>query len=111
MSQQIQTADGVQPLRVLETRPTPVDAVYREESATGAGWVLFAGIMMVLIGFLDVFQGLAVVLKSGFYQVPADYFVNVNATTWGWTYMIVGAIVVFAGFAVFRGAIWGRVIG
>jgi hypothetical protein len=34
-----------------------------------------------------------------------------DATTWGWTHLIGGIIVLFAGFGVFRGAVWARTVG
>ncbi len=32
-------------------------------------------------------------------------------TTWGWIHLIVGAIVLLAGFYVMRGALWARIVG
>jgi hypothetical protein len=54
---------------------------------------------------------LAAIIKSGYYVIPPDYYVSVNATGWGWTHLILGAVVVLAGFALFRGAMWARILG
>ena len=34
-----------------------------------------------------------------------------DITTWGWIHLIVGALIVVAGFFVFRGAVWARAVG
>jgi hypothetical protein len=73
--------------------------------------VFFAALMMIVMGSFDVLQGLAAVLRGAFYEVPANYFINVDASTWGWFHLILGAIVVLAGFALFRGSMWARIVG
>lgn len=111
MSQQVQTPANSRPVVVPESRLTPVPPVAEEPSTRGAGWVFFASVMMIVMGSFDAIQGLAAIIKSGFYVVPSDYFISVNATGWGWTHLILGAVVVLAGFALFRGSMWARVVG
>jgi hypothetical protein len=84
-----------------------------QRSDVGAGWVLFAGILMIVGGFFGFFEGLGALLKSGrFYaSVSTDYPYGSNVTTWGWIQLIGGAIVLLAGFYVMRGALWARVVG
>jgi hypothetical protein len=108
MSQQLQTHNGQAPVTIPEARPAPVP--YQEPEA-GGGWVFFAAVMMVIGGCFGALQGLAAIIKSGYYVVPQDYFISVNATGWGWTHLILGAVVVLAGFALFRGAMWARILG
>jgi hypothetical protein len=80
-------------------------------STAGAGWVFFAAIMMIVLGVFGALEGLAAIVKSGFYHVPPNYYVNVNATGWGWIHLIIGIIVVLAGLSLFRGSTWARVVG
>ena len=80
-------------------------------SRAGAGWVTFAAIMMIVLGIFGVFEGLAAIVKSGFYHVPPNYYISVNAKGWGWIHLIISIIVVLAGFALFQGALWARVVG
>ena len=80
-------------------------------STAGAGWVFFAAIMMIVLGIFGVFEGLAAIIKSGFYHVPPNYYVSINATGWGWIHLIISIIVILAGFALFQGATWARVVG
>ena len=40
-----------------------------------------------------------------------DYIVQLDTTQWGWIHLIVGLIVLFAGFSLLSGAIWARTVG
>jgi hypothetical protein len=73
--------------------------------------VFFAAIMMIVLGIFGVLEGLAAIIKSGFYHVPPNYYISINATGWGWIHLIVSIIVILAGFALFQGATWARVVG
>jgi len=72
---------------------------------------LFAGTLMVVGGFFGFFQGLSLIAKGSFYVQPAGYWINTSASSWGWVMLIVGVIVVAAGFGVFSGAAWARWLG
>jgi len=80
-------------------------------STAGAGWVAFAAIMMIIVGVFGALEGLAAIVKSGFYHVPPHYYVNLNAKGWGWIHLIIGIILVLAGLSLFRGSTWARVVG
>ena len=77
----------------------------------GAGWAVFAGVMMILIGGFHAIQGFAAILKDNFYAVTPNYIFEFNVTTWGWIHLIAGIIVVLAGFGVFSGSVWARTVG
>jgi hypothetical protein len=84
----------------------------QEDTTTGwAGWAAFAAFMMILIGGFHAIQGFAAILKDDFYAVTPNYVFEFDVTTWGWIHLIVGVIVVIAGFAIFSGAAWARTIG
>jgi hypothetical protein len=84
----------------------------QEDTTTGwAGWAAFAAFMMILIGGFHAIQGFAAILKDDFYAVTPNYVFEFDVTTWGWIHLIVGVIVVLAGFAIFSGAAWARTIG
>jgi hypothetical protein len=105
MSQQ---THGETPVVIPEAGVAP--ATY-QEPAVGGGWVFFAAIMMVIGGILGAIQGLSAIIKSGYYAIPPNYFISVNAKSWGWTHLILGIVVCLAGFALLRGAMWARVLG
>jgi hypothetical protein len=74
----------------------------------GAGWIGFAGILLILVGFFNVIDGIAAIANSK-YVVNQLMFSNLDA--WGWFFLIWGALQVFAGFAVLGGASWAAIVG
>jgi hypothetical protein len=67
--------------------------------------------MMILIGAFHAIAGLSGIVKDNFYAVTPNYVFEFDATTWGWIHLIGGIIIVFAGFGLFRGAVWARTVG
>ncbi|MEU4076146.1 hypothetical protein DEJ45_18735 [Streptomyces venezuelae] len=79
--------------------------------AWAAGGTLFAGVLMLVTGFMDIFQGIAGIAEDDVYTRVGDYVFKFNLTTWGWIHLILGVIVAIAGFGILKGAEWGRVAG
>jgi hypothetical protein len=73
-----------------------------------AGWVGFAGLLMVVIGVLDFFQGLIAVIRDKYYVLTPQQIIVFDMTTWGWITMIWGIIILLAGLALVSGASWAR---
>jgi hypothetical protein len=82
-----------------------------QRSSAAVGWTMFAGIMLILIGAFHAIAGLSGIIKDDFYAVTPNYVLEFDVTTWGWIHLIGGIIVVFAGFGLFRGAVWARTVG
>ena len=76
-----------------------------------AGWVVFAGVMMILIGFLNFFYGLAAVLNDDVVVVGGQGAIIADLTTWGWVTMIIAVILVLTGGGLLTGAEWARWVG
>jgi hypothetical protein len=87
-----------------------MDAAQRYESAAqvGSGWIGFAGIMLILVGFFNIIDGIAAIGNAN-YLVNQLLFANMDA--WGWFFLIWGILQVFAGFAIMNGATWGAIVG
>lgn len=82
------------------------------EQTGWAGWVFFAGVMMILAGTFEAIAGLVALFNRDYFLVPAqDLVVRISYTGWGWAHLIVGALVVLAGFGVLTGQIWARIVG
>jgi hypothetical protein len=80
-----------------------------EEGSAWSGWVIFAAIVMFTIGAIDIIQGLAALLKDEVYLVTdSGLLVTTDFTTWGWTLLIWGIVMILAGAALFAGKEWGR---
>jgi hypothetical protein len=71
---------------------------------------LFAGVLLMVAGTLDVIYGIAAVSNSNFF-VNDTQFVFSSLHTWGWITIIVGVIELTAAFSLFAGGVYGRIIG
>ena len=67
----------------------------------GKGWILFAGIMLMVVGVLNLLAGIAAVDNSTIYTRNID-FVITNLNTLGWVLIVLGAAQLLAGIGVFR---------
>ena len=80
----------------------------------GTGWIIFAGILMILAGGNMAINGLWALHADDAVQKSFGdtlLFSSSNLDTWGWIYLIVGAVVLVAGIGVFFRAAFGVVIG
>lgn len=83
----------------------------REVSGWTAGLVVFAGVMMMLIGTFHALTGLSAILENEFFVVTPRYAYEIDVTAWGWLHLIYGVIVVVAGWQIFSGVSWARIVG
>jgi hypothetical protein len=77
----------------------------------GEGWVAFAGIMVMLVGILNVVYGIAAIDGSAFFTDEGRYVIFDDLNVWGWIMLIVGAVQLFAAFSIWNGGEFGRFIG
>jgi hypothetical protein len=83
----------------------------REVSGWTAGFVVFAGVMLMLIGTFHALTGLAAILENEFFVVGPNYAYELDVTAWGWLHLIFGVVVAAAGWQIFSGATWARLVG
>jgi hypothetical protein len=78
------------------------------EEGKGYGWMVFASIVLVVVGIYDIIWGITALAKD-------ELFVNqvlfANLTFWGWFYLILGIIGLCAGFAILAKQQWARWFG
>ena len=89
----------------------PPRARGQETSGTAVGFILFAAIMMIMVGVFQALQGLIAIFENEFYVATRNYLFQFDATTWGWIHLLVGLIVAFAGWGLLSGRTWARVLG
>jgi len=80
-------------------------------SGWAIGFATFAALMLVIVGAFQAFEGLAAIIKDQTYVVGIDYAYKIDTTAWGWIHLIWGIIVAAAGFGIFAGQTWARVVG
>ena len=77
-------------------------------NSTWTGWIGFAGVLMVIIGTLDFFQGLIAIIRDEYYVLTPEQIVVFDLTTWGWITLLWGIVVALAGFGLLAGQSWAR---
>jgi hypothetical protein len=77
-------------------------------SETWAGWIRFAGILMVIIAGIDFFEGLIAIIRSEYYVLAPNQIIVFDTTTWGWIMLIWGIVLGCAGLGLLAGASWAR---
>jgi hypothetical protein len=82
----------------------------RETSGTAVGFILFAAIMMIMVGVFEAIQGLVGIFENEFYVATRNYLFKFDATTWGWIHLLLGLVVAFAGWGLFSGRTWARTV-
>ena len=63
------------------------------------------------MGAFHAVAGLVGIIDDTFYVTTQKYVFQFDRTTWGWINLIVGIVVVLAGFGLFSGALWARIVG
>jgi hypothetical protein len=61
------------------------------------GWVVFAAVMLLIIGGLDTMYGLAAVLNNEIVIVGGHGVIVADVTTWGWVTLILGLVLMATG--------------
>jgi hypothetical protein len=77
-------------------------------SKSMAGWIGFAGIMLLIVGSIDFFQGLVALFEDEYFVVTGSGFLVVDLTAWGWIMLIWGVLLVLAGLGLVAGQGWAR---
>jgi hypothetical protein len=75
------------------------------------GWVVFASMMMILVGSFQAVEGLVAIFDDGFYHVTeGGLVVDVDYTVWGWVHLLLGAVLIVSGAGVLAGNIIARTV-
>ena len=77
----------------------------------GVGSAVFAAILLLMAGTLNIIYGFGAVGDAHFFTDSGSHYVFSSLHTWGWITVILGFIQVTAGFSLFAGGTYGRVIG
>ena len=76
---------------------------YTEPARGLAGMVAFAGMMLALVGFFDILQGLTALFNDEYFVVAKGDLLLFDFTTWGVVTLIWGAMLVAAGLGLLSG--------
>jgi hypothetical protein len=82
------------------------------EPTAWVGVVVFAAVMLMLIGSFHIIQGFVAIFRDDYYLTSSSGLVlTLDYTAWGWIHLILGLIGVGVGVGVFAGQMWARVTG
>src|SRR5918996_5212399 len=75
-----------------------------------SGWWVFAGVLLLVAGVLNIIYGIAAIGDSKFFTENATYIIS-GLNTWGWITLIIGVLELVAAFSLFSGGEFGRWFG
>jgi len=78
--------------------------------STLSGWWVFAGILLIVAGVLNIIWGIAAIGDSKFFTADATYILS-GLHTWGWIILVVGVLEMVAAFSLWSGGEFGRWFG
>lgn len=82
----------------------------RGYSAGAVGVLVFAAVLMILGGLFQAVEGMVAIANDEFFVKTEKWLFKFDATTWGWIHLLLGIVIVLAGIALFRGAVWARTV-
>ena len=84
---------------------------YEEPSGWAGGAVVFAAVMMLIIGIFQVLSGISAISKDDLFVVSENYVFDLSVNAWGWIHLLLGIVVVLAALALIAGKVWGGMVG
>ena len=75
---------------------------------TWAGWISFAGLLLLIVGVLDFFQGLIAIIRGEYYLLTPSQIVVFDLKTWGWITLLWAIVVALTGAGLLSAQGWAR---
>lgn len=66
----------------------------------GYGWVAFAGTLLLVVGTMNIIEGIAAISNAHFFVHNTNYVFG-SLNSWGWTVLCIGAVQLVVGLGVF----------
>lgn len=84
---------------------------YGERPTGWAAYIVFAAVLLAVVGVFSVVQGLTALLDDEFYLVrPGALALSVGYPAWGWTHLALGVVAIVTGWGLQRGNPAARVV-
>lgn len=75
------------------------------------GWIVFAGVILMVSGIFSAVQGLvAVIGPDAYYVLSSGSLWLLDVSGWGWWNLIIGILLILTALALFAGQTWARVV-
>ena len=82
----------------------------KQRSRVWQGWILFGALGMIIVGVINIFEGIVTLVYRDRTIVIADRLYVVNVVGWGILVLVSGAILTCAGLGVLAAWAWARVV-
>ncbi|MFE5872691.1 hypothetical protein ACFQ6V_29105 [Streptomyces roseifaciens] len=79
--------------------------------AAAGGLTLFAAVMMLIAGFVDIFRGIMAIVHDNVFINTPDYVFKFSLAGWGWIHLFLGIAALMVGVGLFRVSLWARILG
>ena len=66
---------------------------------------------MIMMGGWWLISGIAAIFENAFYAVTPNWILKFDVSTWSWVHLIIGIIVLVAGFGLSSAKPWARTVG
>src|SRR5271167_3434249 len=77
----------------------------QSQSSDWTGWIAFAGVVLFIVGCVNIIQGLAALIKHTVYVLPnSGLLVSTSYSTWGWMLVLWGIILITSSFGLVSGS-------
>jgi hypothetical protein len=80
------------------------------EGQTLSGWWVFAGVLLLVAGVLNIIWGIGAIGDAKFFTNSGTFIIS-SLHTWGWITLILGVLELIAAFSLFSGGEFGRWFG
>ncbi|MDH6225195.1 hypothetical protein [Streptomyces sp. MJP52] len=94
---------------MTETHHRP--AAYTAEQGRATGLYLFATVMLLLVGLLEVLRGIMGIAGGDVFVTSPDHVFRFDLTGWSWIHLALGLLAALVAVALFQAARWARVAG
>jgi hypothetical protein len=74
-------------------------AAYAEDDR-GYGWIVFSGVLLLLLGTMNVIEGIAAIGNAHFFTANTHYVFG-DLKTWGWIVLCIGVLQLAVGLGVY----------
>jgi hypothetical protein len=79
-------------------------------SGWAVGGMAFAATVMLLVGTFQAIVGLVAIFDDNFFVVTRNYTFDLDTTVFGWIHLIIGVLMLGAGFSLFARNTYGGIM-
>ncbi|MEU9105512.1 hypothetical protein AB0D54_14250 [Streptomyces xanthophaeus] len=99
-----------------QTTPQPPNPAHGRSYDSGenpwaAGGTLFAAVLLLVDGVLNVIKGIVGIAEDDVYARQGAYVFKFDVTAWGWILLVLGIVLIIVGAGLLKGALWARAMG